>query len=58
MPGYRAGGPIQSVYNLAKLLSKNFDVKVVTRITDYASIEPYEGVSADVWAVGCIVYEM
>jgi len=49
VPGYRAGGPIQSVYNLAKLLSKNFDVKVVTRITDYASIETYGGVSADVW---------
>ncbi len=49
VPGYRAGGPIQSVYNLAKLLSKNFDVKVVTRITDYASIEPYSGISANTW---------
>jgi len=49
VPGYRAGGPIQSVYNLAKLLSNNFDVKVVTRITDYASIEPYAGISANTW---------
>jgi glycosyltransferase involved in cell wall biosynthesis len=49
VPGYRAGGPIQSVYNLAKLLSKNFDVKIVTRVTDYASKKPYAGISANIW---------
>ena len=49
VPGYRAGGPIQSVYNLAKLLSHNFHVKVVTRNTDYASSEAYSGVVANEW---------
>jgi glycosyltransferase involved in cell wall biosynthesis len=49
IPGYRAGGPIQSVYNLAKLLSNNCHVKVVTRNTDYASVEPYTGVVANTW---------
>ena len=49
VPGYRAGGPIQSVYNLAKLLSHNFHVKVVTRNTDYASSEASSGVAANEW---------
>ena len=49
IPGYRAGGPIQSVYNLAKLLSNNFHVKVVTRNTDYASFEAYPEVAANEW---------
>ncbi len=48
-PGYRAGGPIQSVYNLAKLLSKNFNVKVVTRNTDYSSAEIYAEIIPDLW---------
>lgn len=49
MPGYRAGGPIQSVYNLAQLLSKNYRVRLVTRITDYASNEPYSGIIPNTW---------
>ncbi len=48
-PGFRAGGPIQSVYNLANLLSKNFHVKVVTRNTDYGSSEAYESIVPDEW---------
>lgn len=48
-PGYRAGGPIQSVFNLAKLLSNNYEVKVVTRVTDYASTQPYANIVANTW---------
>lgn len=49
VPGYKAGGPIQSVFNLAQLLSKDFKVKVVTRNTDLNSDEDYPGLMADTW---------
>jgi glycosyltransferase involved in cell wall biosynthesis len=48
-PGYRAGGPVQSVYNLAQVLSRHFLVRVVTRITDLNSDKPFEGIEPDVW---------
>lgn len=49
VPGYKAGGPIQSVYNLAQLLSKDFKVRIVTRNTDLDSQEPYSKITADTW---------
>ena len=49
VPGYKAGGPIQSVFNLAQLLSKDFKVKVVTRNTDLNSVEGYSDIIADTW---------
>lgn len=48
-PGYKAGGPVQSVYNLSELLSKNYKVRVVTRITDLNDTEPYKGIKANQW---------
>ncbi len=48
-PGFKAGGPVQSVYNLSELLSKNYKVKVVTRITDLNDSEPYKGIKANEW---------
>lgn len=49
VPGYKAGGPIQSVFNLAQLLSQDFKVKVVTRNTDLNSNEGYPGIVSDTW---------
>lgn len=48
-PGYKAGGPVQSVYNLAELLSKDFQVKVVTRNTDLNSSQAYPNIIPDQW---------
>lgn len=48
-PGHKAGGPVQSVHNLAQFLSKNMEVRVVTRITDLNSDVPYEGVEPNTW---------
>jgi len=48
-PGYKAGGPVQSVFNLAELLKSRMDVKVVTRNTDLASETPYPDIQANVW---------
>lgn len=50
IPAYKAGGPIQSVYNLATLLSKSFKVRIVTRISDYGSNKPFEGVVPNQWS--------
>lgn len=48
-PGFKAGGPVQSVYNLAVLLSKNMNVKVLTRNTDLNNLEPYQGIAPNQW---------
>jgi len=48
-PGYKAGGPVQSVYNLAQLLSKYFIVRVVTTNKDLNSSEPYPDIEPNAW---------
>ncbi len=47
MPGYRAGGPIQSVAQLLKRLSER-DVPVITRDRDLGSVAPYSNSSMEV----------
>ena len=42
VPGYRAGGPIQSVYNLVVRLSKQVDFLVITGDSDLNDSEQYE----------------
>lgn len=49
IPGSKAGGPIQSVYNLATMLSKHFIVKVVCRDRDLHSTEPYTSIKQNEW---------
>ena len=46
MPGYRAGGPIQSVVQLLKRLGER-DVPVITRDRDLGSVAPYSRNSMD-----------
>ncbi|MES2618281.1 MAG: glycosyltransferase [Bacteroidota bacterium] len=48
-PGFKAGGPIQSVLNLAELLKTEADIKIITRNTDYGSNEPYQNIKANEW---------
>ncbi|WP_243720050.1 glycosyltransferase [Macrococcus lamae] len=47
-PGYKAGGPIKSVYNLAKELSGKFNVYILTRNHDLNEKEVYK-LPADQW---------
>ncbi|WP_299821869.1 glycosyltransferase family 4 protein [uncultured Pontibacter sp.] len=49
LPGYKAGGPIQSCANLIAHLKDEFDFWVITRDTDYCEREPYEQVESDSW---------
>ena len=47
-PGYKAGGPIQSLVNLTKSLDQ-LQFFVVTSDTDHHSTEPYEDVESNSW---------
>ena len=49
-PGYKAGGPIQSVLNLIHLLRSTYDVYVLTTDTDHGESEPYKNIVSDKWS--------
>lgn len=49
LPGYRAGGPIQSVNNLVQAMKHQFGIKVVTTDTDHDCDDPYPTVQGDQW---------
>ena len=48
-PGYKAGGPIQSIANLVAHLKKDVDFWIITRNTDYNSVQAYAEVPANEW---------
>lgn len=48
-PGYKAGGPIQSVVNLIHHLGDEYDFYVVTSNKDLGETEGYSGVSYNSW---------
>jgi glycosyltransferase involved in cell wall biosynthesis len=49
IPGYKAGGQIQSCANLSLALSKDLDIYVVTTDRDYGEQTAYEGIKTDQW---------
>jgi len=49
LPGYKAGGPIQSLANLVENLRGDFNFSIVTRNTDYLESSPYPNLVADQW---------
>lgn len=49
LPGYRAGGPIQSASNLIQALGDQYSFSVITTDTDHASESPYPNVQANRW---------
>lgn len=48
LPGYRAGGPIQTLANMVAQLSDDYEFRVVTRDHDHLE-PPYSGVEAGAW---------
>lgn len=48
-PAYKAGGPIQSLYNLAVVLSGEYDVYVVTGCHDLGTTETLSGIKIGQW---------
>ena len=49
LPGYKAGGPVQSVANLTERLGKDFHVKIVTTDRDYGDSQGYSSVRTGEW---------
>jgi glycosyltransferase involved in cell wall biosynthesis len=49
LPGFKAGGPIQSCANLVEHLSDEFDFYIATRDSDYTSSEAYPDIKANEW---------
>lgn len=48
-PGFRGGGPIQSVSNIVRYLGEEYDYYVVTMDRDLGSSQPYEGIQVNKW---------
>ncbi len=51
LPGYKAGGPIQSVANLVEHLKEEFEFSIITRDTDYCETLPYSNVKSNEWNI-------
>lgn len=49
LPGYRAGGPIQSVHNLVQALGDEHEFFILTTDHDHGSDAPYTEVPSDCW---------
>ncbi len=49
LPGYKAGGPVRSMANLADHLRDRVELHIVTTDTDYTEASPYANVVADRW---------
>lgn len=49
LPGFKAGGPIKSLVNLARALKGEFNFRVVTLDRDFGDREPYPGVELCWW---------
>jgi glycosyltransferase involved in cell wall biosynthesis len=50
-PGFMAGGPIQSSFNLITHLKDYYDFSVITRDTDYTDTVPYKNIKSDAWNI-------
>lgn len=49
LPGYLAGGPIQSIATLTKQLGNDIDFKIITTDRDFKVITPYPNVKINEW---------
>ncbi len=50
LPGYKAGGPIQSIANMVEALGEELDFRIVTCDRDIGEATPFNGVPAGQWA--------
>ena len=49
LPGYRGGGPIQTIANMVDCLSDDFDFRIVTSDRDLGDSNSYPNVVVDDW---------
>ena len=48
-PGYKAGGPTQSIVNMTQHLEGDFNFKIFTRDTDYTETKPFTTIKSNEW---------
>ena len=51
LPGYKAGGPIQSIVNLVENLGDEFEFYIICNDRDHLDRQPYANVKIDEWNV-------
>ena len=51
LPGYLAGGPIQSIATLTQQLGNDIDFKIITTDRDFKSNESYKNIRINEWTV-------
>ena len=49
LPGYKAGGPIQTIANIVETLGDRYCFSIVTSDRDWSDEKPYRGVTIDGW---------
>jgi len=49
VPGYKAGGPIQSCVNFVFAMKEDYAIYVLTTDTDHGETSPYEGIVSGQW---------
>jgi len=49
LPGYKAGGPIKTIFNMVEQLSGEYEFLIVTRDRDSGDAEPYVNVPLNQW---------
>jgi glycosyltransferase involved in cell wall biosynthesis len=49
LPGYRAGGPIQSCFNFVMAMKAHYEIFVITSDTDLGEASPYADVVSNQW---------
>lgn len=49
IPGYKAGGPIQSIKNLVDCLSNDFEFKIITSDRDFGDNKAYNKIKHGIW---------
>ena len=51
LPGYRSGGPVQSIANLVDHLGDEFDIRIVTLDRDFLATESYPKIITNAWNI-------
>jgi len=49
LPGYKGGGPIQSINNLVNLMHEKYDFYLIANDRDFGDTEPYKGIEKNIW---------
>jgi hypothetical protein len=49
LPGYKAGGPIQTLANMVEAFHEKFELYIVTADRDFGDSKAYDGIEVDKW---------